>query len=241
MACSCASVAAATRLCVSHTALAWHLSRASGFGARSKWSAAFNNTVYCLHRFGLRYERTHTQQTRIHAHTHTHLHFLQRRFCCSSRACYYRYSIASTSLTTTDKRTLQTHKNETVVVSGSPSKARRSSPPWLYTGTPSTWRRQSYQSWWCRRLGPPIPFYILFHCTYTVGHWFRLAHTVPAFPLRRCLGRKNKWENKKENEITLSCNFTEKIFFVEAVIPAEFKYQIFSFPYFFGHLLYGFW
>ena len=88
--------------------------------------------------------------------------------------------------------------NDTVVVPGSPSTARPSSPPWLYTGTPSTWRRRSCRSLWCRRLGPPIPLCTLFHYCHSVGHKLRQVHTVQAFPL--------KWlgQQRQEDERDLS-------------------------------------
>ncbi len=174
-------------ICVCECVCSLDLNQTSGFHTRSKWSSAFNYTVYCLHRFSLRYELTHT-------HTYTaftvcvcvcvslslSLNNLCVHTCLSERSVRVEVLYILFSKSTHVALMLQIQYNgytrravrhslhtsthrDTVVVSGSPSTARLSTPPWLYTGTPSAWRRQSCQSWWCRRLGPPIPLCTLFH------------------------------------------------------------------------------
>lgn len=101
---------------------------------------------------------------------------------------YYRCTTATMQLHSLQNyRHTPTHKNNTFVESDSPSTVRPSSLPWLYTGTPLTWQRQSCQSWWCHRLDPPIPSCIVFHFACSVDHKHHPAHMVLVFPLDWCL------------------------------------------------------
>lgn len=187
-------------VCLLAWVITWHLNQESGFYTRPKWISALNYIVYCLHRFSLRYELKHT-----HTHTHQHNGFLcvtlsEQSLCAyllfweehschgfiletQKRSCAFDVTDITYWLHTRQAlwHSLIHTKKDTIVVSGSPSIVRPSSPPWLYTGTPLTWQRQSCQNWWCRRLGPPIPFCTLFHCLYSVDHKLHQVRTVLAF------------------------------------------------------------
>lgn len=142
------------------------LNQAWGSRTHSNWIGDFNYTVHCLHWLTLRYQLTFG---------HGRLCFCQKNYC------------DITLILQIDAVQRPIHTQTRCVVSGSPSRAHPSSPPWLYTGTPSTLQRQSCQSWLCRCLGLPMVYGTPCHYSYIVGHKIQWLRTVPASPPRGCL------------------------------------------------------